>query len=173
MFTVICKYLLKNGADLRLKDKHGQTSLHVAAELGILKICMLNVEDYKHIDINTKDNSGKTPIHFAVEHGKLETAKFLFSIGGDLNSRTNERDTPLHIAARYGHTRVVEFILANVVDKNPLDVNGYTPLYYATQMRYLGICKLLFDSGGTCKCYDRFLSQSRELGGFDIPTCKK
>ena len=42
----IFNYLLKNGADLYLKDQLGHTTLHLAAESGSLKVCKLIVEVY-------------------------------------------------------------------------------------------------------------------------------
>jgi ankyrin repeat protein len=147
----IFKDLLENGADLRLKNKRGQTVLHLAAELGSLKICKLIVEGHEGIDINTNNIDGETPIHIAVENSELEVVKFLFYKGGDLNSRVSSRanggwrdgDTPLHTAARKSHTVIVKFILTNVVDKNPVNENGKTPLSLAANNGSLETYRLI------------------------------
>ena len=147
----IFTYLLENGAELCLKDKHGQTILHLAAKLGSLKICKLIVEGHEGIDINSRDFDGETPIHIAVGKGKLEIVKFLFYKGGDLNSRVSSRanggwrngDTPLHTAARNRHTEIVKFILVNVVDKNPVNVHGQTPLFLAANNGHLETYRLI------------------------------
>ena len=147
----IFTYLLENGAELCLKDKHGQTILHLAAKLGSLKICKLIVEGHEGIDINSRDVDGETPIHVAFGKDKLEVVKFLFYNGGDLNSRVSSRanggwrdgDTPLHTAARKCHTEIVKFILVNVVDKNPVNVKGKTPLSMAANTGHLETYRLI------------------------------
>ena len=147
----IFTYLLENGAELCLKDKHGQTILHLAAKLGSLKICKLIVEGHEGIDINSRDVDGETPIHVAFGKDKLEVVKFLFYKEGDLNSRVSSRanggwrdgDTPLHTEARYGHTEIVKFILENMVDNNPVNENGDTPLALAANNGHLETYRLM------------------------------
>ena len=61
------KYLLKRGANIKVKDNQACTALHYAAKYSNENAAEILVK--KGIDINLKDITGKAAIHYASNQG--------------------------------------------------------------------------------------------------------
>lgn len=72
--TVI--YLIKNGADLTLKDVNGDTALHWAAYKGHEEMCGLLLH-LSPRDLEEADVFGQTPLHLAALRGNHDTVEYL------------------------------------------------------------------------------------------------
>jgi len=59
--------LVRNGAELDIKDKDGKTPLHYASELGQDDTLEILINHKANPDI--QDNKGRTPLHLAIENG--------------------------------------------------------------------------------------------------------
>ncbi|KAK8937018.1 hypothetical protein KSP39_PZI012320 [Platanthera zijinensis] len=55
---------------LGLQNESGDTPLHVAAALGLERICKLLAEKCKELVISARNNAKETPIYIAAHHGK-------------------------------------------------------------------------------------------------------
>ena len=87
---------LKSGGkeDVNLKDKNGNTGLHLACEKGLTDMVKLLVRYSARID--DKNNCpGWTPLHFAAYEGHVEIVEFLVHVAGAKpNVTDNQGDTP-------------------------------------------------------------------------------
>ena len=107
-FTSLVFELLKNGADVNLRDKNDQTPLHNAGNCNIVR------ELIQHgASINSKDYQGNTPLHINSEYGYIPELKELLKKSANPNRPNNEGETPLHIACRNGHVDVVMELLVH------------------------------------------------------------
>ena len=98
-FLEIITLLVRNGADLDIKDAVGKTALHYASELGqddTLEILLQHKANPDH-----QDNQGRTPLHLAIENGQFNSVTILFEQGkADVNIvDTVNGDSLLHYAA--------------------------------------------------------------------------
>lgn len=96
--------LLKCKADLSVKDKCGNTPLHVAIS-----------------------NNQSAAAEIIVEH--LRTLKE--NADAAVNARNKSGESALHVAARVGDNRLVELLLDLYADPCVTDKNGNTPLHLA------------------------------------------
>ena len=95
------------------------------------------------IDIlKIKDNLERTPLDAAITCGSLETAKFLWEMGGRPNFEIyhyNRRNSPIHSAAEYGDTDILKWVFTKkILPLSVLNVKDYynqTPLDVAIDER--------------------------------------
>ena len=85
--------------------------------------------------LKIKDDYGWTPFDHAIASGRLETAKYLWEIGGRPNIDIYSRDgfyTPAHWVAYCGHTETLEWAFKeNILPLSGLQIktrSGCTPL---------------------------------------------
>ncbi len=93
----IVRMLIGAGANLNLKDNHGNTSLHYAAwnEQGV-EIARMLIGAGADVDIQNK--RGNTPLHNAARYGKVEIARMLIDVGADKDIRDNVGNLPYELA---------------------------------------------------------------------------
>jgi ankyrin repeat protein len=125
--------LLKNGADVSIKDTSGRQPLHRAAQNGFFSIAQLLVS--KKAEVNAADNNGWAPLHCAVSMDQLEITEYLLKNGANINALTsatpNESGrSPLHIAMMGGNVPLFELLLKYKPDVNLRDSNGLSPVTY-------------------------------------------
>lgn len=162
----ITELLIKNGASVNEKNKHGCVPLHNAVECkvdivgwSIKKMFNVIARDKdkntplhndghtdavrvllqaKGIEINAANEDGLTSLHLAVTRGCTDTVRVLLQAKGiDINSANEDRQTPLHFAASLGHTDIVKVLLQTKgIDVNAEDKNGWTPLCMRLAAQY-------------------------------------
>jgi ankyrin repeat protein len=78
--------LISKGAEVNLKDRRGQTAIHVAVEQNVPKQ-ILSVLAERAADINAINNDNKTPLHLLLERSQsaldYEKLKILLKAGAD------------------------------------------------------------------------------------------
>ncbi|XP_048243699.1 uncharacterized protein LOC124125868 isoform X2 [Haliotis rufescens] len=127
---------LDNGADVTIKDKKGQTALHLAAKANC-KNCVEMLLPMS--DINDQDELGNTALHslhhyqidelIIVERVCQETCQIFLDNGADVHIKNKEGKTALHLAAKANCKNCVEMLLP-MFDINDQDEVGNTALHY-------------------------------------------
>ncbi len=82
---------IKNGADLTLADKDGNTALILSAENNHITSAM-KIMKSKDI-INQQNNNGDTALHIAARNGNFEIAYMLIETGADYKIKNNQGET--------------------------------------------------------------------------------
>jgi ankyrin repeat protein/serine/threonine protein kinase len=88
-FKELVQQLIKDGANVAIRDSKKRTPLHYAATKEVAALLML--------DINARTAHGNTPLHLAVQSNRPEIASFLIANGAKVNVKNNNGSTPLDI----------------------------------------------------------------------------
>lgn len=155
----VVKFLVAAGtavdATKTYQDRHGITSLHLAAENGCDKTVkiLLDLGAAK----NAADSSGFTAMHLAAREGQRTTLEILIKSGAETHCCAThygdalENITPLHLAAKYGHKRIVNDLLQHHCNVNVEHISGgisgITPLHVVSIEGHTSIARLLIKAG--------------------------
>lgn len=82
-FPVIVDLLIRNGADVNLKDDSGETAIFSAAERGERRIVQFLVE--AKAKITDKDGKGRSLLELAVFRKDKAMAQLLISLGAEID----------------------------------------------------------------------------------------
>ncbi|KAG4094107.1 ankyrin [Neocallimastix lanati (nom. inval.)] len=116
---IVREFLLKHNVNINIKNKAGNSALHIAVfnnHLEIVKLLLLN-----HADINIKNSEGNTVLMMAsssANREKMLEELLLLNTYVDVNAVNNEGDSALIIAARNGNPRIVRDLLRYHADCN-------------------------------------------------------
>ncbi len=102
--TELVKALIDAGANVDVRDEHGNTLLHEIVFYPFDSECAKILID-AGVDVNIKNNSGRTALHSAASHGHPKQVSMLINAGADVNARDNDGKTPLQIAEREKNSR--------------------------------------------------------------------
>ncbi|AKG19986.1 protein kinase domain-containing protein [Calothrix sp. 336/3] len=143
------KFLITQGADVKLPDRHGNTPLHLLflepnpyTAQGDYQIAEMLIA--KGADINLQNHNGKTPLQLAVQNSQPPIIKLLLQSGGDVNQRDRNGATLLHLAISktnqpvYGRTNtdtqeIIQLLIKGGANINATDNQGRTPLQLITK----------------------------------------
>lgn len=162
--TGVIKWLIKNGAQVDVKDIIQRTPLHWASHRGhhdIVKILLDN-----NSDCTLMDAEGVSPLHLAI---KQTSTKCLHLMLDQIERKRinpkylidNKGRTPVHWAAASGFVDHLQVIVKHKLkfDVNQGDDDGRTPLMWAALNNLdssLACCKILIDkSPGTVRSQDK------------------
>ncbi|MDP9097795.1 MAG: ankyrin repeat domain-containing protein [Verrucomicrobiota bacterium] len=138
-------YLLGHGANVKIKDKEGMTSVMAATRQGYLKHLSLFLQ--RGVDPNARTQSGRTAAHSAAAYYNfnspydnltedkkdrataVDMLRVLAQAKADLTAADNEGFTPMHVAARAGYTETLRFLLDRGGNQNQLNAKGETPVF--------------------------------------------
>jgi len=117
-------------SSLEIKDKNGNTLLHLAAFGGHLDIVKYLIE--KGADLHATNKNNGTPLHAAASNGKLNVVEYLIE-EKKVNLEVQDKDgnTSLSLAARGGHLDVVEYLVEKGANLSVTNKSGNTPMYEA------------------------------------------
>ena len=93
----VVKLLLQRGADVRVMNQFGDTSLHEAGRWGHLEVVRLLLDN--QADMSQTNQHGWTPLHFAAAYSQLEVARVLLEAGADVKAKDNVRPAALACGA--------------------------------------------------------------------------
>ena len=145
-FKELVQQLIKDGANVVIRDRGKRTPLHYATTKEVAALLML--------DINAMDQSGNTPLHLAVDRGSQDIAELLIANGARVNVRNENGQTPLYRAIAIGHNEIAALLINNGTDVNNIDGSGTTPLHKAAHYGTVKILKLLIAKGAEINIQD-------------------
>lgn len=123
--------LLRLGADVMARDRHGNTPLHKAAISGSTDKVTLLVG--AGADLEAYNRYGRTPLHEAAHVGWKDVCALLVRIGADPHAKDGplrDGDTPFHVARDAGWRDCLDAFYANERRRVRLS-GGDTKLYSA------------------------------------------
>lgn len=109
--------------NLKEKDNHGNTPLHVAAKIGSARIVALMLLD--GVDVNATNIAGETPLHLALRYGHLQLEPLFKQGGANLALKTVKGES-------FEDCRKVGLFFQNIEKKKYLPIrnalkNGMSP----------------------------------------------
>ncbi|KAF8428086.1 hypothetical protein EV426DRAFT_571430 [Tirmania nivea] len=137
----ILELLLGFGHDPnRLEPKEGESPLHLAAKLNLMKAMrtlLAKVEPpstHRIASINLKDKNGLSSLYYATKAGHGEMAKLLLTHGANVEGEIGPQNrSPVHYAARHGDHVVLKILHEKGGDIGAFDNDGRSPIYYAAK----------------------------------------
>ena len=135
-FTEVAKMLLEHGASVHMRNKNGQTPLHLASHRGLSYIVTLLLK--LGADVDAQDNNAMTPLHLVSQSrlgGNFRTAELLLEHGASVHMRNKNGQMPLHLASHRGLSYIVALLLKPGADVDAQDNNAMTPLLLVSQSR--------------------------------------
>jgi cytohesin len=94
----LTRRLIAAGADVNVRDEHGNSLLHLAVRLDGWTLDMAKLLIDAGVDINAKDKQGNTPLHRAVITWYRDMVELLVSRGADVNVKNHHGQSPKSLA---------------------------------------------------------------------------
>ncbi|XP_032965207.1 ankyrin repeat and death domain-containing protein 1A isoform X10 [Rhinolophus ferrumequinum] len=133
-------FLVGSGCDHSVKDKEGNTALHLAAGRGHLAV-LQRLMDIR-LDLEER-NVGASPIHLAVKHNFPALVQLLIDANSDLDAIDNRQQTPLHLAAEHAWQDIAEMLLVVGVNLKLRDKQGKTALAVAARSNHTSLVDMI------------------------------
>jgi len=119
--------LLEHGASVHMRDKDGQTALHLALQRDFSDSVALLLQS--GADVDAQDNDGMTPLLYVVQSSKpAATVQLLLEHGASVHLRNKNGLTPLHSAVKHYRSDVVALLLQFGAPVDATDNDNMTPL---------------------------------------------
>lgn len=130
----IAELLLKNGADINVKNQAGKMPLHVAAQELQKEIVEVYLKYNANVNAKTDNKFSNTALHLAMSFRKFnykneQVIKVLLESNADLNARDAVGKTPLHAAISAGNNLAVKLLLHHGADVNSVDFEGHPTIF--------------------------------------------
>ena len=147
------EFLVKNGADVTVKDNDGDSIIHYACNydrnIDIIKYFIDN-----GFDFDTKNNDGYTPLLIAIRYGCSNIATFLIEKNLSIYICDNFGDAPLHFCAHYKQFHPMKVLIEKKVDINAKNLDGKTALHLTVSKEFDNLINLLLDNGADVNVLD-------------------
>jgi ankyrin repeat protein len=137
--------LLKQGLDVKARQKDGTTALHWAAYRDHLESADLLIR--AGADVNAANDLGATPLWPAALNGGAAMVRKLLDAGANANAALTLGETILMTASRTGNADIVEQLLAKGADPNARVARGQTALMWAVAQQHPSVVKALLSHG--------------------------
>jgi ankyrin repeat protein len=150
--------LIKEGVNIKIKDHHGNTPLHIVASRGDCESIKLLLK--KGAKVNSTDDNSDTPLHEASDNGRLEVAKLLIENGANVNAKNKQGKTPIYPVAKSGNLDLVKLLVSKGAK---IQTTGYTPLHDAVNNSFLQ----LQSDNNLAEMIEYFLSKGVDINAKD------
>ncbi|CAH1796883.1 unnamed protein product [Owenia fusiformis] len=144
----IVSCLIQNGAGIRVLDRYGQTSLHLAVSRGSPACLDAIIETSNDLPINEKDFEGRTPLHLAIETSSGHIVRRLIKAGANVNVVDGKSGrSPIFYAVEANQQHLVEMLLQAGCYVNLQNYSGNTPLHCASGHGFSNLIQMLMKYG--------------------------
>ncbi|XP_046359210.2 ankyrin-3-like isoform X1 [Haliotis rufescens] len=146
-------FLVEHGANMNIRNNHGQTTLHTSAWFGNALGCAKLLDLGMFVDI--RDSTNRTPLMCVSKNrdDRSEVVNILVERDADINVSDENGDVCLHIAAKSGgHTATSEYLLDSGLDINTKGSHDYTPIMSACRSGNKEQFDLLLVKGADLHC---------------------
>ncbi len=140
------KELIKQGANIYIKDSWGCTPILEAALKGHLEIVKLLIDCGAEVNVVNKETN-QTVLHMASKASNSDLVKFLIAKGADVDAIDYWKNTPLFSAASGNKKEIVEILISAGACVDFRNDNGETPLWRTTYYESLDAAKVLIANG--------------------------
>ena len=171
--------LLERGANVLLRDCHGQTALHQAVLNGFEETIACLLRGGSDVNARRKSSSSRsklvgwdrdfvdnqTPLMLACGY-VIESTKecdaqtriidLLLAHGADVSLQDDKAQTCLHHAVMAGSVDVVQRILALSTDMNVKDKDGIVAFHHAARSCNIRLVQLMVDRGADIRSIDNY-----------------
>jgi len=100
---------LEKGINPNINDPYGDAILFTFARNGNIEMIELYLSKGGNINV-IDENNNRNALHYSAFYGKLETAKYLVSIGIDYKAKDIDGKTALDLAIQENKTKILEFL---------------------------------------------------------------
>jgi len=156
MSRFVRKAIEDDGVDVNIRDKHGDTPLHMASIAGNYHTARVLIEH--NADVHARDcRDGRTPLHEACLWGSISVVRLLIESGADINAQDDYEATALHYACWGGHIDITRLLLdagLDIMARRRMDgtkelwcPSYIFPLDYACDDGSAKIVQLLLEAG--------------------------
>lgn len=139
------KDLIKNGADINVRDQNGWSALELAARDGYIRIVREFIK--AGANINNQDASGWTPLMYAAHHGRTEIVEELIKAQANVQLRLKDGWTVLMLAASKGHLESVKQLIKAGANLECVTKYGSTAFMIAAANDRLDVLRELATAG--------------------------
>ncbi|KAL1122185.1 hypothetical protein AAG570_003590 [Ranatra chinensis] len=114
----ILEKLITSGANVNCRDQRGNTPLHYACQLNLLKtVKVLVYSGGANVQIRNSE-TGWVPLHEAASRGHIDIVEYLLSMNAPCRPRTSNNETPEQLAESNGHFQCA-YILKSYIGPQP------------------------------------------------------
>ncbi|MEQ9375658.1 MAG: ankyrin repeat domain-containing protein [Imperialibacter sp.] len=154
------RLLIKAGADLSLRSKHGNV---VDVVLRLWQADSV-AEVLRQTSLATKIPNQAAKLVNAANSNDMEAARKILKSGGDANATDGLGIPALHLAAQKGYLEMTQLLLDNGADPNKLNRVGQPPLALAARFGHKDMAKLLLDNGANPNATDQHYRLTSLIG---------
>ena len=126
------QFLLEHGANVDAQRDDLWTSLHLAINVGNLKVARMLLDH--QADVNVRNDDGQSPLHLLSvweapqdEDDGSDLAKLLLKRGANVNEKDKNYSTPLHLASYHTRLEIVRVLLNHGAITDVVNNQGKTP----------------------------------------------
>ncbi|KAF4517990.1 hypothetical protein B566_EDAN008826, partial [Ephemera danica] len=136
--------LQQHNSLLNIKDKDGNTTLHVACLFGKINVVLYLLS--KDCSVTDCNNSGFSALHCAAKNNHIEIMRLLLHRDTSLlNMQNKYSQTALHLACMEPNSEAVQILLSYDCSVNERDVNGKTAFHSAARRHFVNTMELLLE----------------------------
>jgi len=135
---------LKKGVDADSYNVTGQTPLHVAQDIRVVKILIKN-----GANVNAIDDMNMTPIFSKT----VDLSEVLVEAGADIHHRSKKGNTPLIFYSYSGYIEGIQYLFSLGANVNAKNTGGQTAFDIAEKFGNINLLKYLKSVNTTAKCF--------------------